>query len=441
MFIAVTLFKSSWLTVYVAVLASLAAFVSWFSMPSESMILLVRENGPIENLTLVFYVVAIACILYGSRSVLAVRTRLAVTILLAYMFMREASLHKSVSTISILKSKFWLGSQVPWTDKLLAIVILAPILWSLFYFLKRYIRRWWMDFRHRDGYAVGIFVFLVVLIVSKILDRSLNMMHEMWGWHFDLWVEAMVTGQEEYLECILPLLVLVSFWQYREVHGTLWKTAASPFVSIWLVVLASLAAFACWVVLPAADMLAFVQENGMVENMTLVAYVVAVFVVIGMGKQISLTARCALAIMLAYMLMREMDWHKLVSTQSILKSKFWLGSQIPATDKLLAILILLPLVWGIVYFIWNGTRTFISGLRNRQAWSVSVLVFFAVLAISKSIDRSLNVLSELFYMHFPDWLLALQISQEEFLEFMLPVLIMVAFLQYGRQTADFSRHS
>ena len=139
MFIAVTLFKSSWLTVYVAVLASLAAFVSWFSMPSESMILLVRENGPIENLTLVFYVVAIACILYGSRSVLSVRTRLAVTILLAYMFMREASLHKSVSTISILKSKFWLGSQVPWTDKLLAIVILAPILWSLFYFLKRYI--------------------------------------------------------------------------------------------------------------------------------------------------------------------------------------------------------------------------------------------------------------------------------------------------------------
>lgn len=58
------------------VLASLAAFVSWFLMPGESMILL------------------------------------------AYMFMREANLHKSVSTMSILKSKLWLGSQIPVTDKL-----------------------------------------------------------------------------------------------------------------------------------------------------------------------------------------------------------------------------------------------------------------------------------------------------------------------------------
>ena len=188
-------------------------------MPSESMIHFVRENGPVENLTLVFYVVAIAFILYSGRSFLTVRTRVAVTVLLAYMFMREASLHKSVSTMSILKSKFWLGSQIPWTDKLLAIAILAPVLWAFFYFVEKYIRQWWSDLRRKDGYAVGVFVFLAVLVISKIFDRSLNMMHEMWGWHFDSWVEAMVTGQEKYLECILPLLVLVSFYQYR---GGIW---------------------------------------------------------------------------------------------------------------------------------------------------------------------------------------------------------------------------
>lgn len=70
MFVAVALFKFSWLTVCIAVFASVSALVSCFFMPSESMIHFVRENGPVENLTLVFYVVAIAFILYSGRSFL-----------------------------------------------------------------------------------------------------------------------------------------------------------------------------------------------------------------------------------------------------------------------------------------------------------------------------------------------------------------------------------
>ncbi len=105
-----TLSRSPWMTAYVSVIASLAALVSWMAMSSESMIRFVRENGPIENLTLVVYIVAIALILYSGRTVLTVKTRAAIVILLAYMFMREADLHKSLSGTSILKIKFWLGS-------------------------------------------------------------------------------------------------------------------------------------------------------------------------------------------------------------------------------------------------------------------------------------------------------------------------------------------
>ena len=440
MFVAVALFKFSWLTVCIAVFASVSALVSCFFMPSESMIHFLRENGPVENLTLVFYVVAIAFILYSGRSFLTVRTRVAVTVLLAYMFMREASLHKSVSTMSILKSKFWLGSQIPWTDKLLAIAILAPVLWALFYFVEKYIRQWWSDLRRKDGYAVGVFVFLAVLVISKIFDRSLNMMHEMWGWHFDSWVEAMVTGQEEYLECILPLLVLVSFYQYREVYGTLWKQADSPFVSVWLALLASFSALICQVVLPTGDMSLFVQENGTVETLTLVAYVVAIIVVVCFGRRVVLPTRCAILMVLAYMFMGEMDLHKRISSESILKIRFWLGSQIPVADKLLAVLVLFPLAWSIAYLILRHARIFIGELVRKRAWSVSVLTFFVVLAVSKSIDRMVSVLTDFSCMYFPDWVLVLRTSQEEFLEFLLPVLVLVAFLQYRQQTGGFFRH-
>ena len=62
--------------------------------------------------------------------------------MLAYMCMREMDLHKSVSISSILKSRFWLGSHIPVTDKLLAILILLPVLWMLFYFSPPKILKW-----------------------------------------------------------------------------------------------------------------------------------------------------------------------------------------------------------------------------------------------------------------------------------------------------------
>ena len=101
------------------------------------------------------------------------------------------------------------------------------------------------------------------------------MMTEMWGWHFPVWVEALVTGQEEYLECILPLLITVSFYQYRERHKTV-MIQPSPFISVYIALLTSLTALACWYALPSADMLAFAEEGGMVERMTLVCYVAAI---------------------------------------------------------------------------------------------------------------------------------------------------------------------
>lgn len=426
------LIKSPWLTLYLSLLTSLCALASWYFLPAEAMINLVRENGPVENLTLVVYIVAIAAILYGGKGFLTIRTRAACTIVLTYMFMREADMHKSLNGMSILKIKFWLSGQIPVADKLLAVAILVPVLWALIYFLKNYTRQWLNDLFRKEGYAIGIFMFLAVLVISKIFDRSLNMMTEMWGWHFPLWLEALVTGQEEYLECILPLLVMVSFFQYRETHGSVWTSSGSPYIAFYLAILASLSALICWWVLPPHDMLVFVEENGMVETLTLVAYAIAVLVVVFGGGDVKPVTRCALVVMLVYMFMREADWHKSVSSESILKSKFWLGSQIPVTDKLLAALILLPVVWMLIYFIWNYTRSFFRSLGERQGYAISILVFLVVLVVSKMIDRSLNVLTELYQMQFPDWTVAFQVSQEEFLECLLPVLIVVAFFQYKR---------
>lgn len=216
------LLKSPYLSACVAVLTSLSAFFCWMILDYHYMVdYFVEENGPVENVTLVAYVVALAAILYYGSNVLFVRTRLALTIMLAYMFMREADMHKWLNGLSILKIKFWLSGDIPLVDKFWAVVILAPVLWMLYYFLKNYVRQVWTDFWRKDAYAISVFVFLAVLVISKICDRSLNMMTEMWGWQFDIWLKALVTAQEEFLECILPVLVMIGVLQYRESHE--WK--------------------------------------------------------------------------------------------------------------------------------------------------------------------------------------------------------------------------
>lgn len=268
------------------------------------------------------------------------------------------------------------------------------------------------------------------------------MMAEIWGWRSETWLYALVTGQEEFLECILPLLVMVSFYQYREKYSLSWggDTGRHTFLSVWLSLLASFIALLCWMLVPAADMLAFVAEGGVVETLTLVAYVIAIFGVVFYGKAARVSTRSALVVILAYMLMRELDLHKSVSTESILKSKFWLGSQIPVTDKLLAVMILLPIFCALLWLVLKKTSHFLRGLFDRQAWAISVFCFLAVLCISKSIDRSLNVLADMLHTRFPSWLVALQVSQEEFMELMLPVLVLVAVLQYGRERNGFLRY-
>ena len=433
------LLKSPYLSACVAVLTSLSAFFCWMILDYHYMVdYFVEENGPVENVTLVAYVVALAAILDYGSNVLFVRTRLALTIMLAYMFMREADMHKWLNGLSILKIKFWLSGDIPLVDKFWAVVILAPVLWMLYYFLKNYVRQVWTDFWRKDAYAISVFVFLAVLVISKICDRSLNMMTEMWGWQFDIWLKALVTAQEEFLECILPVLVMIGVLQYRESHE--WKPGyvESPVFSVYLVILTSLTALVLWAVLPSSDMLKFVEENGTVENLTLFFYVVAILVIVFGQIQARFSTKLATIVMLAYMFMREADWHKSVSSESILKIKFWLNGQIPVSDKLLAIAILVPVAWMLIYFVWNYTKTFWKALWDGEGYAISILMFLVTLVSSKVLDRSLNMLTELYQMHFPEWLVALQTSQEEFLECLLPILIIVVIAQYRRSRNIFA---
>lgn len=193
--------------------------------------------------------------------------------------------------------------------------------------------------------------------------------------------------------------------------------------------LTCLLALLLWLALPAQTVIDLMAENGPVESATVVAYLLAV-AALWWWHSSGLPTRLANSLALLMFAAREMDLHKSLFGMSILKSRFYLSA--PLQPRLTALAILLPLAVALVYLLWKHARPLWRGLRQRQTVAITLACFFAALIASKAIDRSLNVVFEIFSYTSPLWLQALQLAFEEMLELLLPVLAIVA----ARQSAS-----
>lgn len=203
----------------------------------------------------------------------------------------------------------------------------------------------------------------------------------------------------------------------------------SHLLSPALLGLSVLLALLLWLALPAQTVLALMAEEGPVESATVLAYVLAI-VAIWLLRASTWPTRLASSMVLLMFAAREMDLHKSLFGISMLKSRFYLSA--PLLPRLAALAILLPLALALVYLVWKHARPLWRGLRQRQALAITMACFMTALFASKAIDRSLNIVFEMFNYASPLWLQALQLAFEETLELLLPVLAIVA----ARQSAS-----
>lgn len=202
-------YSSVWLTVFTILLALLSSIF----LDHEWLLDFVDEDHFVENLTLVFYAIAIVFVFIYKLGSIKFSYRFALAFILFAMMAREADLHK-IFGMSMLKIKFWLTNAANIQSKLLAALIILAILIAIFYIILNNYKTWLVDLKKREAYAISVFMFFAVLVVSKILDRSVNMINEITGWMAPRWVVAFQQPQEEYLECILPILIMIAVIQY-----------------------------------------------------------------------------------------------------------------------------------------------------------------------------------------------------------------------------------
>lgn len=204
--------------VWLTLMISASVFILWCLMPSRALIDLVGEGNLIETLTLYLYAVTILCLCILPVPGLKKGIRYAVIVALLYMMAREADLHKAIAHMSMLKLRFWSGS-LPWEAKLSALLILLPIAAACIYLAIISWRSLRGAIRQRRNYAISAAMFVVLIVITNVIDRSVGVMKGWTGWVPPDWVVALQTSQEEFLELWLPALALLALlqFQYRNV--------------------------------------------------------------------------------------------------------------------------------------------------------------------------------------------------------------------------------
>jgi hypothetical protein len=142
------------------------------------------------------------------------RTSLALSTVMLSFCMRELDWHKAFTGTSVLRAS-WYAGPASLQTKLVAALVVLSFAAALAWLAVRHARAWWRGLRERGAVAVTVLMFMLVLVLAKLLDRSVSILENDFGVHVALKWKALRTATEEWLELGLSLLLLVALAQRR----------------------------------------------------------------------------------------------------------------------------------------------------------------------------------------------------------------------------------
>lgn len=214
---ALPLSRRPYLAAALVAILTVLAVLFWAVRPLQEVAEFMSETGPIEEGTAALYfLTASAWFLLAARERSSARATLAaVAVVLAAFGARELDLHSAWTGASVLKVSYYLR-PAPLHHKLVALAVLVPFALCLLYLLLRHARGVWQGVRQRRPVSVTVLVFFATIILSKLVDRSENVLLEDLGIEFPLWLSVLRAAVEETLEFGLAVLPWVGWWQWRK---------------------------------------------------------------------------------------------------------------------------------------------------------------------------------------------------------------------------------
>jgi hypothetical protein len=200
--------------VWVGAASVVAGLLTWLALTPQSAEALMSESGPVERVTAAGFALAAFAAWLVRRPGDDWRSALALSVMWTGASMRELDLHKTLTDTSVLRLS-WYWSPAPLSAKATAALATLSVALAIGWLLWRHWRRLWhAATRGDDPVGVTVVVALVVLVVSKVLDRSVGMLVD-FGLEVPLRWVALRSALEEWMELGLVLLSLLGCVQHR----------------------------------------------------------------------------------------------------------------------------------------------------------------------------------------------------------------------------------
>lgn len=196
--------QQAWPALVPPLTALLASLLLWLNLAPAEVMHVIVEGGPVERLTEWGYMALAAAMWLSPPPPGERRGWLALTVLLLAAAAREMDWHKHWTGTSVFKVSYYLHPG-PLLPKLIALAILALIVLAAWHWLRQPLQAWLGPVAQ---------VFFAMLIISKVLDRAINLLAEDWGVHTSEGIHALVSALEETLELSLPLIAAYGLWCY-----------------------------------------------------------------------------------------------------------------------------------------------------------------------------------------------------------------------------------
>lgn len=188
------------------------------SFPPDQVINMMGEDGAVENLTALGFLLVAPCVWLLRRAGDPPPTLAALSVVFLGFCARELDWHKVWTGTSVLRASWYLG-PAPVQHKLVALLVLAAFALAVGWLVVRHAQDWWRGLRAHEAVAISVAVFLFTILLAKGLDRSYSILTEDFALAVPMWGKAVVNAIEECLELTLTLVALLALWQNRRREG------------------------------------------------------------------------------------------------------------------------------------------------------------------------------------------------------------------------------
>ena len=175
----------------------------------------------------------------------------------------------------------------------------------------------------------------------------------------------------------------------------------------------------------------FIKEDGLVETMSAVGYIVAALMMIIFGGLSYIKKMWYFPVVVLAFAMRELDFDKRFTEVGVLKSRFLFSPEVSVTTKIIGAAIVLFIFFTGYKIVKNHAPGLWCRFRQEKMnsidWCAAIIVLFLV--VSKSIDGLGRKLLSI-GIEISERTVEIAAHLEESMEWAIPFVIIVAFLSY-----------